>query len=126
MVSSITYNRKLGKAQTRLYPVYNKCCDAIENVQIDKNDYESIIISFIDKPLEYYDVTPNKDKVYEVDVGYDPEMTFKPADDPIFLSLIADKIDLVLDKCPIKENDKKKLKKTVLNWRIENNIGENK
>jgi len=116
-ISAYTESRKLIKAIRRFYNTFESFQKEIESLEIQDTTYDGIIISLVDEDEDYFKETPNKDRIYDVDVGISNNLSLLPNEDIKFFSFIHDKIEFVLDKCKLEQSDKEKIKDVILSWK---------
>ncbi len=108
MVSSATGNRRFLKAKRRLYNYIHNLQQACNEVlDFENAEFEGVIISFVDQHYDYLLEVPNRDRVYQVEVGMDQEgLSFRSEDDEKLLARMSPQIRKALMNSPFSDHDK--------------------
>jgi len=108
--------RAFSKARARLAPQLRALEEALQPVRANSEQFDDILVTFVDPPEGYYRELKNRDRIYHVEVAIPAQESFKPAEDEALLLKIAEKLREVLERAPVEETVRAELLQRFSKW----------
>ena len=116
LVTVASANRKLGKTLVRTSSQTEELEDMCKKAGSHGEPFDLMIVCFVDESPDHYVEIPNKDNVYQVEVGYSPELTFAFGKGAEVLHEVVARMRTVLERAPLHEKTRSKLSKATTKW----------
>lgn len=117
LVTQMTANRLFSKARRRVAERIDQLSDSVSEIDLSDDGFASgIIVVFVDEPEDFFREVPNRDSVYQVNVGIPSGLQFLPSDDRTYLEKVSIVLERVFLRIPIAESQRKHLQKALRNW----------
>lgn len=108
--------RVYSKAVRRLNPQLEQMKEIFSPVKLDGEQFDDIMVTFVDQASPYYHEVKNRDRIYDVEVAV-PEMeTYKPEEDEALLLKIAAQLREVLERAPVRESARAEMLERFSKW----------
>ena len=103
-VAAVTANKRLSKALVRLAAPLTSIEESPNSIDTSNELFDTLQVVLMDEPETYIDVespSGRRSRLLQVAVGLPDNLTFKPEDDQIFLSVIKTQIERAVEASPL-------------------------
>lgn len=108
--------RAFSKARARLTPQLRALEEALLPVKTAGEQFDDILVTFVDPPEGRYRELKNRDRIYHVEVAIPDQESYPAGEDEAVLLKIAEKLREVLERVPVKDATRAELLQRFAVW----------
>lgn len=116
LITTATANRRLSNIVVRTSDRTTELQESCKDAGSHGEAFDLMIVCFVDESPDHYEIVGNDDKVYQVEVGYSPQLSFSPGKEPEFLNEVVVRMKTVLERAPLHEETRAKMSEKLAVW----------
>lgn len=117
-VSCITERQDVITSCRRLLPEVNRLNAQLPDFGASLG-YDHMLMSFVDEHEDFFKLVPNRDRILQAEVGYDPDCLSRKIGKSDLISYARDRLMKVIEKAPIAPDVQRKLADALEHWEAE-------